>query len=785
MILRELLRDIKRYKWRSLAVIVSIAVGIGVLSIVSNMSASMEATGRAIDLKYATPDIVFRFDGYYEVNDVISAINEVDDVAVVEPRLTLFGSMYRNNETVYVNVVGSITDPVINSVKVQDESIWERFKGNVCIVDKVMAEKVGFNEGDKMVFYSKYGKLGFEIIDLADMGWSRSFNMPINLGILVPIETVQSIIGQDGKANVLYIKVSSFNKIEKVYSKVESILKELKLKFSGWYKTASYNPLSGSALIIFGIMFLPATLIAGTLLASVLLNKVAGEYRLIGMRKAIGFTPLQIFTIILIEGLLYFIMSIPLAYVLSYLLTLIGIKILLGAFGVEVIVKVDAVGFINSMFVGLLMTLLFTSYPANKARKVKTLEAIRWGFEVIKHKSRSRTSRLPKLLAMAWRNLTRRKKRTGLMIASLIISTSAALSMTVLMDSVHSTFVEGFAESMKGDFSIFFDELLNDSDISRVASLDEVQLVEGSFNLFIPIQNFSMLINNGSVDVGKLYAWPYVQFVPPDSEFYKPKIVKGSWIQKENDFIISHKVATYIGVRVGDTITLMYQRVNDTVKITGRVVGIAQLLWQNGWHFITHIANANTSGLAPKNTYNMITIQLNQGYKLDDTIDKVYTLLSNKKPSSIFVNKDAVNVMNDFVNSIQLFLTVIIISTILVVVIGLASGFIMITNERKWEIGLLKSIGGTNSDAIKIFLYEALIIVLIATPIGILGGVYLGNTLISMVNKSFIIGVYPTYKTQTIAIYTIIPLAIALTAIIPTTVIATKTKPVKLLRKTI
>jgi len=784
LLIRELLRDIKRFKWRSIIVILAISVGISILSLVSNISASMNATEEVIDSRYATHDIIIWFNDFYPLN-LIEEVRTINGVKIVEGRIYLYGSTFVNSSTIYITLIGTTPRPAIDTILPSSESIWNYFRGNVCIIDRTMAERAQISLGDNISVYTSAGKFKFRVIDLADISWSITFNYPIQLTLIVPIETLQRILNANEKANVMVLKVASDYSIEDVYGKVIRFLRKKNYVVSGYYKrVVGGNPLEGTVGIIFGIMFLPAALVAGTLLSLVLMNKVASEYRLIGVRKSIGFTPWQVFTLVLAEGFLLYALSIPIAFIMSIVVTYLAIRALLEPFLPYIVIRISFTGFVNSVLVTLILAVIFSAYPAWKAKNVNTLDAIRWGFETIKYKRKKGVSGLPKFVAMAWRNLLRRKKRTSLMILALILSTSASLSIAILYDSIYRTYFISVQNMYKSDAEIFFKEPISIRDINNVKAINGILCAEGYFMYFIPSRNFSLIVNDKKVDVGTLYAPPIVRFLQPNSSLYRPELIEGNWINSPGEIVVSYKVAKYLNLKIGDFIRILYVGSNTKVEINGTIVGIGQMLWQNGWEFIVHINDAYERGLLPKNHFSTLAIKISEEAKLSEIIDKIFNVLADKKPTSVLITKDLMKGFKDFMIAIDNFLKIIVFSTLLVVLVGLTSGFIMVMHERKWDIGLLKSLGGTSSEIAKMFIYETLFMAIIALPFGILIGVIFAHLLCDLINNtSFPLVLFPTIKVATISVHIALPFAITLIAILPVLYIGVKIKPAELLRE--
>lgn len=775
MILREISRGLKRHKVRSLIVVLAIAIGMGVLSISSNMEASFEATSRRILEKYTMHDIIVYFDDLQNVS-ILENVSSVVGVEHVEPRIYIWGSAVREGVTYSVNIIGIPKSPKIDKISVDNE-IWDHFEGNVAFVDRTVADRANVSLGEKIKAYSPYGSLEYKIIAIGDAYWSVRMGYPITITMFVPIDSLQENLNWSQKMNAFVVRCAEGYKPKVVYEKIEKVLDDLSIKYEGYYREEDTSEsFSSSALIIFSIMFGPSLLIAMLILVFSLFNKIAGEYRQFGIRKAIGFTPNQVFIMIIAEALVLYVISIPLGALFSYLITF-GILKVFSNVGLELVIVFDVFGYLQSALFGLIAVLFASLYPAVKARNIKALDAIRYGFEPIRFSGRGGVSRLPKIVAIAWRNISRRKKRSGVMILALFFATSFALGMAIYRDSIINAYSGTLNTSFKADAMIFFGDQLNSSDVQK-AKIDGVSRVERYATLGISEDDIGIRVNGNEKDLGSIFHSLLIYFADPDAQLYRPQLVAGRWIENQNEVIVSYKFAQYLGLSVGDSLDV-YSKDNKTIAFSVKIVGISQIIFNDGWLMIMSMAtlgNVSAQGL--------LMFSAQEGYSVEKLADKIMDLLSYRRPSYVLIKETFIRTIKELVSMVNTFINGFASIVVIVAIIGVAGGFFLDIQERKWDIGLIKSIGGTTGDAIKIFAYELLFMVIIVSPIALYLGFNIGNILVGATTGSTMpMAIMPYYSIWTLLLAVLIPLLVVGLTMILVIYYSYKVKPVELLKK--
>ncbi len=121
--------------------------------------------------------------------------------------------------------------------------------------------------------------------------------------------------------------------------------------------------------------------------------------------------------------------------------------------------------------------------------------------------------------------------------------------------------------------------------------------------------------------------------------------------------------------------------------------------------------------------YDKITIKVKSDANVDNVVTEINTKLmasrhvnTKTKDFSVSAIKDTASSMSDMTSSMTLFLTIVSIISLIVGAIGVANTMFTFVLEKTKEIGIMKSIGASNSDILLLF-------VLIAVLYGIVGGI--------------------------------------------------------------
>ena len=187
------------------------------------------------------------------------------------------------------------------------------------------------------------------------------------------------------------------------------------------------------------------------LIYNILYISISHNVQFYGLLKTIGTTPKQIKRIVIRQVMRLCLIGIPVGIILSLLLSLWMVPFLISELGAistdEAVVSFSPIIYVGAVFFPLLTALLAASKPARKAASISPIEAQKYTGVIgtVKH---IRSLAHGKPYRMAWRNILRDKKRTGVVLFSLFLGVTTFLSVTTLVFSADiSKYIDSTFES--------------------------------------------------------------------------------------------------------------------------------------------------------------------------------------------------------------------------------------------------------------------------------------------------------------------------------------------------
>lgn len=204
--------------------------------------------------------------------------------------------------------------------------------------------------------------------------------------------------------------------------------------------------------------------------------------------------------------------------------------------------------------------------------------------------------------------------------------------------------------------------------------------------------------------------------IPAASDYYKPLLLAGRWLQPGDGrvIVISKDTADDNSIKVGDTVTLNLFDLGDA---EWQVVGIFQVIFNDGFD--------TTPIYAPLEAVAAATKQYNQGTRLlvrttrsdPAAIEETFTRLKNlyearKMDIGIYESsttaKDRAEALNEFGVTTTMLLALAVIVA-LVGGIGLMGSLSISVVERTREIGVMRAIGAHSRTIMGMFMMEGLL----------------------------------------------------------------------------
>jgi len=221
----------------------------------------------------------------------------------------------------------------------------------------------------------------------------------------------------------------------------------------------------------------------------------------------------------------------------------------------------------------------------------------------------------------------------------------------------------------------------------------------------------------------------------------------------------TNKVTLGYNYMVDDKIFPRGLRLNDKVEIQGKemqVVGFYKPVGNPQDDSNIYVVNNAIDELYPdmENSYGWIIARVDTD-KVDWTVENIESGLrqsrdvdKGKEDFSVDSFADMIESYAGAMNIIVAFVVLIALISVIVSAVNTANTMITSVIERTKEIGIIKSIGGRNSEVFGIFLFEAGFLGAVAGVIGVLlgwGAASLGGMVLDNLGWGFLAPVFPGY----------------------------------------
>jgi len=323
---------------------------------------------------------------------------------------------------------------------------------------------------------------------------------------------------------------------------------------------------------------------------------------------------------------------------------------------------------------------------------------------------------------LAKRNLKRHTVRTVLAAIGIIIGVVAISSMGILGNSLKLS-VAGSLGDVGNEIVIY--PAYGESIITekQVKELTKVGGVEHT----IPV-----LASGGKVEYKGESTFTHVYGIEKDNLYHVVDIGDGRFFRTgSKDCVIGAKLADFFDLKLGAKITMKDSQF--------RVVGILE---ESGFGlaidpdlalFITPQAYEKLYEDADDG-YNSVIMKVENLDDVDEVKRSVEERLNKKEDVvNVLATSSILKSIDDIFNSISLFLMGIGSISLLVAGVSILNVMLMSTMERTKEIGIMKAVGASRNDILKMFMLEALFVGVAASLIGgvlSFGGGFVVNILI-------------------------------------------------------
>ena len=358
--------------------------------------------------------------------------------------------------------------------------------------------------------------------------------------------------------------------------------------------------------------------------------------------------------------------------------------------------------------------------------------------------------RKPVFFKAAWRNISRRRMQTGLivaglMLASLLFSASFATGDT-LTHSLRLAGLRGIgeidlmveaAEENAFGQKVLIDEQVAETAVSRLQNVAEVEGVAGYLSVNLPL--FAPQNRRSEPNVVVL-GYDVARMVP----FDKLETADGEALDlsllDENSVFVSTAVADELAVEVNDTLEMVVGDSRTEFTVEG-VYDSGANPYGGAKSLVTTLPTLQTLMHLPDQISGVLIT--NQGDALagaDHTETVTARLNEVALGSDLVINQikdetlaEAEEAGSGFTSIFLLFGQFAIASGILLIFLI----FVMLASERQKELGITRAVGVQRRHVIQMFVYEGTLYAMFASAVGSVLGVIVGISMVQVMARAF------------------------------------------------
>ncbi|HET9493551.1 MAG TPA: ABC transporter permease, partial [Chloroflexia bacterium] len=569
---RKAYRDLTRRKLRSFLTVIGIVIGVGGLVAITSTSKNMTAAQAAAYNNNSQQDM--RWWVSSAPRNLLAALALVPNVEEAELRATYYTKWLASDawRDIYFNGITDFEEMRVNRIDLV-EGRWPR-RGET-VLEASVRDVAPVQIGDDLVFRAGAGNATRH---LRVVGFAKSPSYPnaaiMGTSVAYALDSeVRKMYGGEGNNQVL-VRLADFSPAVRpdTRQEIQRVYEKRNLQYGSYWERNPDDYVGKrqlDALVTLMTVFsIVGLVIASFLVANTLAAVISEQMGEIGAMKAIGATGGKVVSVYVVAGVLYGLVGTGLGLALGIfgghaLLLYLGGLFNLGIGGVTV----DPIDVLQGVGVGVGVTTLAALLPAWRGTSITVRKALdNYGITAtygqgVFDRLVQRVSNLPRVPAIALRNLARRKGRNAVTVTAIALATAAFLAAQSTSDSVNTSIANAY-DVYGSDAWVWFQSPVTEGFANTLRSMPEVTGVE------------AWASSGAAVDDLRVTMWG----IPPDTSLYIPRITSGRWLSDGEPFtaVISTRMAENRRLKPGDRIELRVGGENAWLTVVGTVNDNAQ-----------------------------------------------------------------------------------------------------------------------------------------------------------------------------------------------------------------
>ena len=328
------------------------------------------------------------------------------------------------------------------------------------------------------------------------------------------------------------------------------------------------------------------------------------------------------------------------------------------------------------------------------------------------------------LIKIGWRNIWRNKKRSLVVILSIVLGLYGGLIIASLMITLNTQRMDTAINTYLADIQIHDKEYSKEYSLSDTIS--NIQYLEEKLKTDHRIKSYSKrAVINGMLSNSTGSYGVNVLGIDPESEIkvtnVYSKLIEGDYFESKrlNTMIVGEKLANKLNLKLRSKVVIAFQDVNgDITSLLFRVEGIFKSgngMFDDYNVFVKN--NSIFSNMPNLNSYHeipILTTDKNATQSLKFDLQKIDNSLEVKSWDEIAVELAYANKM------LSSFLYIFMLIVLSGLSFGIINTMLMAILERKKEIGMLMSIGMTKIYIFLMICFETVFLSLVAIPFSLM-----------------------------------------------------------------
>ena len=351
-------------------------------------------------------------------------------------------------------------------------------------------------------------------------------------------------------------------------------------------------------------------------------------------------------------------------------------------------------------------------------------------------------------------NIQRSKMRTTLTVTALMVGIAMLLAVQAMTEAFQKDLGEWIDGYMGGDLYVYSAMPMRPEFAGRLEALEGIESVAGTRYLYVTVKR-----PNGTNETVALHVVEPLKYERVGSFTFASSTEDAHAAMQrlaEGDAVfLSTLIADRYGLGLGDSLQIQTRRGLRDFEVAGIVIDFYDqgMVIEGSWRDMRQYFRVNDVAA--------FQVKVEEGYSSDtvrDTIDEIY---GTRRNLASFSNEALKSVALGI--STQAFALFDVLSWIAVVVasLGVVNTLMMNVLERTREIGMLRGVGMTRWQVVKMILAEAGVMGVIGGVLGIVVGLFLARVLIVSTNAMQGYNLEYVIPTQGLGVAFVIALAIS------------------------